>query len=109
MVGFSETSMRLTIKKVLDDAYKSPLSCIVLDDLEIMMDYSPVGPRCSNNMLQALLVYIENLPPAVRPAALPLFFISLFSPTAAFPCATATASLGVLDSQPCVIVLINSY
>lgn len=66
MVGYSEGSKCLTIKKVFDDAYKSPLSCIVLDDLEFMMDYSPVGPRYSNLVLQALLVYLKNIPPAVH-------------------------------------------
>ena len=65
MVGFTETAKCMTIKKAFDDAYKSPLSCIVLDDIEYMLDYSPVGPRYSNLVLQALLVYLKNLPPRV--------------------------------------------
>ncbi len=48
--------------KVFDDAYKSPLSIIVLDDIERMMEYVGIGPRFSNLVLQALLVLIKKVP-----------------------------------------------
>ena len=34
MIGFAEGAKCGAIKKVFDDAYKSELSCIVVDDLE---------------------------------------------------------------------------
>ena len=62
MIGYSEAAKCAAIKRVFDDAYKSPLSCIVLDDVERLLDYAPVGPRYSNLMLQALLVLLKKLP-----------------------------------------------
>lgn len=63
MIGFSESAKCQAIKKVFDDAYKSELSCIVLDDIERMLDYVSIGPRFSNIVLQALLVLLRKIPP----------------------------------------------
>ncbi|KAL5479600.1 hypothetical protein EMCRGX_G023144 [Ephydatia muelleri] len=63
MVGFSESAKCEVIRKVFDDAYKSELSCIVLDDIEGLLDYVSVGPRFSNLVLQAVLVLLRKLPP----------------------------------------------
>lgn len=52
--------------KVFDDAYKSQLSCVVVDDIERLLDYVPIGPRFSNLVLQALLVLLKKPPPKVR-------------------------------------------
>lgn len=38
------------ILKAFQDAARSPLSVIVLDDLERLIDYSPIGPRFSNTV-----------------------------------------------------------
>ena len=64
---------------MFDDAYKSPLSCIVVDDLERLLgtstlkisldrlsDYVRIGPRFSNAVLQTILVLLKKEPPAVR-------------------------------------------
>ncbi len=51
--------------QVFDDAYKSSLSCVILDDIERLLDYVPIGPRFSNLVLQALLVLLKKLPPPV--------------------------------------------
>ena len=40
------------IAKVFDDAHKSPLSMVVLDDLERLLEYVRIGPRFSNLVLQ---------------------------------------------------------
>ena len=56
MVGFTETAKCLAIKKMFDDAYKSELSCLLLDNLDVLMEYTPVGPRFSNTVLQVLQV-----------------------------------------------------
>ena len=54
------------IARVFNDAYKSPLSMIILDDLERLMEYVSVGPRFSNVVLQTLLVLVKALPPKGR-------------------------------------------
>ncbi|KAL0993614.1 hypothetical protein UPYG_G00110550 [Umbra pygmaea] len=66
MIGFSENSKCLAIKKIFEDAYKSQLSCIVVDDIERLLDYVPIGPRFSNMVLQALLVLLKKTPPKGR-------------------------------------------
>ena len=63
MVGWSEASKCQALTKVFEDAYKSPLSIIVLDDIERLLDYVSIGPRFSNVTLQALLVLLKRLPP----------------------------------------------
>ncbi|KAG7237413.1 hypothetical protein INR49_032384 [Caranx melampygus] len=63
MIGHSEISKCQAIKKVFDDAYKSQLSCVVVDDIERLLDYVPIGPRFSNLVLQALLVLLKKAPP----------------------------------------------
>lgn len=52
------------IVKIFDDAYKSPLSLIVLDDIERLIEFIHIGPRFSNNILQTLLVLIKKKPPS---------------------------------------------
>ncbi|KAL3269922.1 hypothetical protein HHI36_008979 [Cryptolaemus montrouzieri] len=63
MVGFTETAKCLHIRKVFDDAYRSTLSCILVDNIERLLDYGPIGPRYSNLTLQALLVLLKKQPP----------------------------------------------
>lgn len=61
-VGMNEFAKCNAITKVFDDAYKSPLSCIVVDNIERLLEYVPIGPRFSNNVLQTLLVVIKKAP-----------------------------------------------
>jgi vesicle-fusing ATPase len=63
MIGFSETAKCQIINRMFNDAYKSPLSILIIDDLERLMDYTPIGPRFSNLVLQALLVLLNSEPP----------------------------------------------
>lgn len=60
------SSLFLSLFQVFDDAYKSQLSCVVVDDIERLLDYVPIGPRFSNLVLQALLVLLKKAPPKVR-------------------------------------------
>ncbi|PFX29475.1 Vesicle-fusing ATPase [Stylophora pistillata] len=60
MIGFVESAKCQTIKKIFDDADKSQLSCIVVDDIERLLDYVAIGPRFSNTVLQALLVLLKK-------------------------------------------------
>uniref|UniRef100_A0A8D0CG00 Vesicle-fusing ATPase n=1 Tax=Scleropages formosus TaxID=113540 RepID=A0A8D0CG00_SCLFO len=66
MIGYSEIAKCQAIKKIFDDAYKSQLSCVVVDDIERLLDYVPIGPRFSNLVLQALLVLLKKPPPRGR-------------------------------------------
>ena len=63
MVGWSETSKTQQVAKIFEDAYKSPLSIILLDDIERLLEYVSIGPRFSNVVLQALLVLLKRTPP----------------------------------------------
>lgn len=65
-VGYSEHMKVTEINKVFEDAYKTPLSVIVLDDLERMMDYVRIGPRFSNVILQALFSLLKKPPPKAK-------------------------------------------
>lgn len=63
MIGLSESSKCAQIVKVFEDAYKSQLSIIVLDDIERLLEYVPIGPRFSNLISQTLMVLLKRLPP----------------------------------------------
>lgn len=66
MVGYTESAKCLMIRKIFDDAYRSQLSCILVDNIERLLDYGPIGPRYSNLTLQALLVLLKKEPPRGR-------------------------------------------
>ena len=66
MVGYTESAKCLHIRKFFDDAYRSTLSCVVVDNIERLLDYGPIGPRYSNLTLQALLVLLKKQPPKGR-------------------------------------------
>jgi len=66
MVGYTESAKCLHIRKIFDDAYRSTLSCIVVDNVERLLDYGSIGPRYSNMTLQALLVLLKKQPPKGR-------------------------------------------
>ncbi|KAI3466115.1 hypothetical protein Pfo_022778 [Paulownia fortunei] len=63
MIGLSEPTKCAQIVKVFEDAYKSPLSIIILDDIERLLEYVAIGPRFSNLISQTLLVLLKRLPP----------------------------------------------
>ena len=62
-VGYSEQGKISQIVKIFEDAYKSPMSLVILDDLERLIEFIHIGPRFSNPILQALLVLIKKKPP----------------------------------------------
>jgi len=66
MIGFTESAKCMTIRKIFDDAYKSAVSCVVVDNIERLIDYGPIGPRYANMTLQALLVLLKKMPPKGR-------------------------------------------
>ncbi|KAI8112870.1 hypothetical protein M9434_004190 [Picochlorum sp. BPE23] len=66
MVGMSEAAKCHAISKIFDDAYKSPLSFVILDEIERLLEYVPIGPRFSNAVLQTILVLLKKPPPEGR-------------------------------------------
>ncbi|CAO3701025.1 unnamed protein product [Rhizopus microsporus] len=66
MVGMTESAKVNEINKIFNDSYKSPVSVIVIDGIERLLDYVPIGPRFSNGVLQALLVLLKKKPPKDR-------------------------------------------
>ena len=62
-LGMTELSKTARIAQIFEDAYKSPLSCIVIDSLENLIEYIPVGPRFSNATLQTFIAFCSQPPP----------------------------------------------
>jgi vesicle-fusing ATPase len=73
MIGMSEMQKVQQLDKVFRDAYKSPQSIIVLDEIELIFDWVPIGPRFSNNVLVALKALLGTDPPKVRLYPKPFF------------------------------------
>ena len=65
MVGFSEMAKIQYLNKVFTDAYKSPQNIVVVDNIERIIEWVPIGPRFSNPVLQALMVLLTKKPPNV--------------------------------------------
>jgi len=63
MVGYTESAKCAMIRKIFDDAYRSALSIVLVDNIERLLDYGPIGPRYSNLTLQAILVLLKKIPP----------------------------------------------
>jgi vesicle-fusing ATPase len=82
MVGYSESNKIAAIGKAFADSYKSPMSIIIVDNIERLLgmffalfilmiaqatpEWVPIGPRFSNAILQTLLVLIGKRPPKGR-------------------------------------------
>ncbi|KAK1364317.1 hypothetical protein POM88_039878 [Heracleum sosnowskyi] len=65
MIGLSESTKCAQIVKVFEDAYKSPLSIVILDDIQRLLEYVAIGPRFSNLISQTSMVLLKRLPPKV--------------------------------------------
>ena len=63
LVKFMESGKYSAIYNIFEDAYKSPYSIVILDNIEKLIEYIKIGPRFSNLLLQTLSVYIKKLPP----------------------------------------------
>ncbi|QSL66514.1 hypothetical protein MERGE_000894 [Pneumocystis wakefieldiae] len=66
MIGFSENAKVSALGKIFNDSYKSPLSVIVVDNIERLLDWVPIGPRFSNTVLQTLMILFRKQPPKSR-------------------------------------------
>lgn len=65
MVGFSEMRKVQQLDKIFRDAYKSPLSMIIIDNVELLIDWATIGALFSNRVLAALKVLLAKQPPKV--------------------------------------------
>ncbi len=83
MVGFNEMQKVQHLHKTFTDAYKSPLNIVVVDNIERIIDWVPIGPRFSNAVLQALMVLLRKQPPHVSHASC-LFLLSSISGSDSF-------------------------
>jgi len=52
------------INKIFDDAFKTERSLIIVDNIERLIEYVPLGQRFSNAVLQTLSVLLTRNPPA---------------------------------------------
>lgn len=65
MVGMGESQKVQYLNKIFTDAYKSPMNIVVVDNIERIIDWVPIGPRFSNLVLQTLMVLLTKQPPHV--------------------------------------------
>lgn len=66
MLGFNEAAKVQHLSKVFMDAYKSTISVVVIDNIERIVDWVPIGPRFSNAVLQTVMVLLRKQPPKGR-------------------------------------------
>jgi vesicle-fusing ATPase len=69
MIGFGEMEKVQQLNKTFLDAYKSSLSIVVIDNLELLIDWVPVNALFSNKVLVALKVLLAKQPPKVSQKA----------------------------------------
>ncbi|KAI2468384.1 AAA-domain-containing protein [Annulohypoxylon bovei var. microspora] len=65
-VGTNEGAKLEHLRRVFSDAYKSALSIVILDSVEKIIDWNPIGPRFSNAVVQYLGAVLETRPPKGR-------------------------------------------
>lgn len=66
LIGMSEGAKIAAIDNVFRDVYRSPLNVLVIDKIESLINYVPIGPRFSNDILQLLMVTLNKRPPNGR-------------------------------------------
>lgn len=66
-VGTNEGAKLEYLRRAFSDAYKSALSIVILDSVEKIIDWNPIGPRFSNAVVQYLGAVLETRPPKVYP------------------------------------------
>eukprot|EP00173_Palmaria_palmata_P004612 Plantae.Rhodophyta-Palmaria_palmata.ctg6632.p1 GENE.Plantae.Rhodophyta-Palmaria_palmata.ctg6632~~Plantae.Rhodophyta-Palmaria_palmata.ctg6632.p1 ORF type:complete len:387 (+),score=54.21 Plantae.Rhodophyta-Palmaria_palmata.ctg6632:301-1461(+) len=107
-VGYSEASKCAALAKIFDDAHKSPLSVVVLDNIERLLEYTQIGPRFSNSVLQTLMILVKSVPPKGRRLLIlattscvdvmrNLGFLSVFSATLTTPALERDEIAAIID------------
>lgn len=62
LLGYDERQKCDNIQKVFEDAYKCDCGMILLDNIERLLEYVPIGPRFSNAILQCLQILVKQIP-----------------------------------------------
>jgi len=62
LVGYTESAKCDFIFNVFKNAHRCPSSILIFDDIERIIEYSPIGPRFSNQVLQTFLVLLKKPP-----------------------------------------------
>lgn len=62
MLGLSEGAKVAYIQSTFEDAHRSELSIVIVDDLERIVEYVDCGPRFSNAVLQCLMTMVKAVP-----------------------------------------------
>ncbi len=110
MIGRSDTDICGMMGKIFNDAYRSERSVVILDDIERIIQYTSVGPRFSNTILQTLLVLIRKRPPtgkkilivgtsSVEPVMRKLGIYDTFNMNIYTPMLTRSQALGVISQM----------
>ncbi|KAK4205692.1 putative vesicular-fusion protein SEC18 [Triangularia verruculosa] len=64
LVGYrDELAKKDYLHKIFTDAYKSPLSLLIIDNIERLIDWVPVGARFSGSILNTLVTLFATPPP----------------------------------------------
>lgn len=63
LISMSEGAKIQHLDKMFEDAYKTPLNCLILDNVELLLDWVDLGPRFSLSVLGALKALLAALPP----------------------------------------------
>ena len=61
-IGMSDLAKCNAIREVFEDADRSPLSIVILCDIERLIEYVHLGMRFSNSVLQTILVKLKHQP-----------------------------------------------
>ena len=64
--NYGEAGKKDYIGRVFQDAYKSSLAIVVIDNFESIIEWNPIGPRFNNTVLGALVTLLKSKPPAGR-------------------------------------------
>lgn len=60
LLGMGEQEKVARIAEIFEEAFKSPQSVLVIDDIERIIEYTAVGPRFSNTILQGLIALLTR-------------------------------------------------
>ena len=124
LIRFNEIGKYNAIYSIFEDAYKSPFSIIILDNIEKLIEYVKIGPSFNNLILQTIIVYIKKTPPKKKTKLLiigstskrkemeNLGLIDVFDKVIHIPNLTKNEITRILNEQKCPddeIEKINSF
>ena len=59
-IGMSEDNVCRELVSIFSNAYRSMKAAVIIDDLDLIIEYSRMGPRYSNKILQAVLTFMRT-------------------------------------------------